>query len=215
MVSVQHSGLKALVNMIGFALAIILLTALVGAGPAAAQNTEFGTGRSPIIRRALTIVRLESTLFLATPWAAPIPPAESSPSSTTPQVAITSASAPMRAATSRPAATISTSVNVGKSEFSAIHIGTAGTQKKTFIAGISAIEVTGNGVEVNSNGQLGIAMSSARYKRDIRDMGRASAGLMKLRPVTFRYKNDPSDTVQYGLVAEEVEGLPSIGDLWP
>jgi hypothetical protein len=28
--------------------------------------------------------------------------------------------------------------------------------------------------------------------------------LLKLRPVTFRYNNDPTDTVQYGLVAEEV-----------
>ncbi len=27
---------------------------------------------------------------------------------------------------------------------------------------------------------------------------------MKLRPVTFRYKDDPTHTLQYGLVAEEV-----------
>ena len=48
-------------------------------------------------------------------------------------------------------------------------------------------------------------MSSARYKRDIRNLGNASAGLMKLRPVTFRYKNDPTGTLEYGLVAEEVQ----------
>jgi len=30
---------------------------------------------------------------------------------------------------------------------------------------------------------------------------------MKLRPVTFRYKNDPAGTLQYGLVAEEVAKL--------
>ena len=36
-------------------------------------------------------------------------------------------------------------------------------------------------------------------------MGGASAGLMKLRPVSFRYKDDPSGILQYGLVAEEVE----------
>ena len=47
-------------------------------------------------------------------------------------------------------------------------------------------------------------MSSARYKRDIHDMGAASARLMNLRPVTFRYKDDPTGTIQYGLVAEEV-----------
>jgi hypothetical protein len=89
-------------------------------------------------------------------------------------------------------------------ESNTIRIGTDGTQSATYIAGISTAQVTGNVVEVNSNGQLGIAMSSAHYKRDIRDMGGASAGLMKLRPVTFRYKNDPSGTLQYGLVAEEV-----------
>jgi Chaperone of endosialidase len=64
--------------------------------------------------------------------------------------------------------------------------------------------VSGSTVEVTSNGQLGIPLSSARYKRDIRDMGSASAGLMRLRPVAFRYKHDPSGTLQYGLVAEEV-----------
>jgi len=64
--------------------------------------------------------------------------------------------------------------------------------------------VTGSTVEVNGSGQLGVVLSSARYKRDIHDMGAASAGLMKLRPVSFRYKNDPSGTLQYGLVAEEV-----------
>jgi len=35
-------------------------------------------------------------------------------------------------------------------------------------------------------------------------MGDASERLMNLRPVTFRYKEDPSDTLQYALVAEEV-----------
>ena len=50
-------------------------------------------------------------------------------------------------------------------------------------------------------------MSSARFKRDIRDMGASSDDLMKLRPVTFRYKDDPAGTLQYGLVAEEVDKL--------
>ena len=35
-------------------------------------------------------------------------------------------------------------------------------------------------------------------------MGDASALLMKLRPVTFRYKSRPDWPVQYGLIAEEV-----------
>jgi hypothetical protein len=59
-------------------------------------------------------------------------------------------------------------------------------------------------VVVNGNGRLGIQASSARFKRDIHDMGEASERLMKLRPVTFRYKEDPAATLQYGLVAEEV-----------
>ena len=63
----------------------------------------------------------------------------------------------------------------------------------------------GNDVTVNGNGQLGVLLSSARYKRDIHDMGGASAGLMKLRPVSFRHKQDKSNERQYGLVAEEVQ----------
>jgi len=47
-------------------------------------------------------------------------------------------------------------------------------------------------------------MSSARYKHDIHGMDDASSNLMKLRPVTFRYKQDPQGDRQYGLIAEEV-----------
>lgn len=90
-------------------------------------------------------------------------------------------------------------------ESNTIRIGRIATQTATFIAGISSTPISGSAVEIDINGQLGVAMSSARYKRDIRDIGGASAGLLKLRPVTFRYKNDPTGTVQYGLVAEEVE----------
>ena len=85
-----------------------------------------------------------------------------------------------------------------------IRIGTQGTQTQTFIAGISSTGVTGADVVVASDGQLGVPLSSARFKRDIRDMAGASTRLMELRPVTFRYKQDHTGTVQYGLVAEEV-----------
>jgi len=78
----------------------------------------------------------------------------------------------------------------------------------TFIAGISGANVgTGAAVLVNSNGQLGTMSSSRRFKDDIQDMGEASSDLMKLRPVTFHYKQaleDGSHPLQYGLVAEEV-----------
>jgi hypothetical protein len=60
---------------------------------------------------------------------------------------------------------------------------------------------------VDSGGQLGTVSSSRRFKQDIQEMGDASQGLMRLRPVTFRYQKafaDGSKPRQYGLVAEEV-----------
>jgi hypothetical protein len=91
-------------------------------------------------------------------------------------------------------------------ESDVIRIGVQGTQTDTYIAGIdNDTQTGGTAVYVNSNGLLFIHSSSARYKRDINDMGNASSKLMKLRPVTFRYKNDQKGTEQYGLIAEEVE----------
>jgi hypothetical protein len=100
------------------------------------------------------------------------------------------------------------------SDGSVIDIGTQGTQTVTTIAGIYG-EAAANGVAVyiNSNGQLGTAVSSARFKDDIRDMGDASSELFSLRPVAFRYKPeiDPKGIAQYGLIAEEVEKIdPSL-----
>jgi len=81
-------------------------------------------------------------------------------------------------------------------------------QTVTYIAGISGVQVSGGStVLINSTGQLGTVQSSRRYKEDIRDMGAASDGLLRLRPVTFRYKkplDDGTKPVQYGLIAEEV-----------
>ena len=90
-----------------------------------------------------------------------------------------------------------------------IKIGNQGGQVKTFIAGISGATVLGtpDPVVINTEGQLGTVVASSRkYKRDVRDMGNASEGLMRLRPVTFMYAQeyDPSDLRQYGLIAEEV-----------
>ena len=75
----------------------------------------------------------------------------------------------------------------------------------TFIAGISGSSVSGPDVVVNGSGKLGVVVSSARYKKDIKDMGSSTDALAKLRPVTFKYKNDEQGITQYGLVAEEVE----------
>ena len=49
--------------------------------------------------------------------------------------------------------------------------------------------------------------SSRRFKQDIEDMAERSDALMRLRPVTFRYKeayDAAADRLQYGLIAEEV-----------
>lgn len=84
-------------------------------------------------------------------------------------------------------------------------------QTSTYVAGISGVGVSGGApVVVNSNGQLGIESSSRRYKDNIEDMGDASKGLLRLRPVTFHYKQPDSDgskPLEYGLIAEEVAGV--------
>ncbi len=95
--------------------------------------------------------------------------------------------------------------NQGTSENQTIRIGTGSAQTRSFLAGVSGVPLTGAVVVVNSSGQLGVEVSSARFKRKIRDMGVASGGLTKLRPVTFFYRNDPEESRQFGLVAEEVE----------
>jgi hypothetical protein len=87
-----------------------------------------------------------------------------------------------------------------------IYIGMPATHTKTFIAGINGITTGQPGVPVlvDANGQLGTVSSSRTVKEDIADMGDTSALLMKLRPVTFRYRERPAWPLQYGLVAEEV-----------
>lgn len=87
-------------------------------------------------------------------------------------------------------------------EDSTIRVGNG--QARTFIAGIAGKSVVGTPVVIASSGQLGVMLSSARYKRDIQDMGKQSHGLLKLRPVTFFYTTDAQGEKQYGLIAEEV-----------
>src|SRR5262249_39716090 len=59
-------------------------------------------------------------------------------------------------------------------------------------------------VVVSDGGQLGTLASSERFKKDIATMQKASEAILSLRPVTFHYKTDASDTPQFGLIAEEV-----------
>ena len=84
-----------------------------------------------------------------------------------------------------------------------------GNQTQTFISGIwgATPGATQAGVLIDNNGQLGTMLSSRRYKEDIQPMADASERLLKLRPVTFRYKKPNAQgekPVQYGLIAEEV-----------
>src|ERR1700693_3746127 len=92
-------------------------------------------------------------------------------------------------------------------ESGTIRIGTGGTQTATFVAGVHGVMTGGTGtpVLIDANGQLGTISSSARFKDEIQDMGEATDGLLKLRPVTFRYKAQPEGRTQFGLIAEEVE----------
>jgi hypothetical protein len=91
-------------------------------------------------------------------------------------------------------------------EFNVMRLGQV--QTSTFIAGINGANIgAGATVLINANGQLGTVISSERYKEDIHDMGRASESLMRLRPVSFRYKQTGADggkPLSFGLIAEEV-----------
>lgn len=83
---------------------------------------------------------------------------------------------------------------------------------KTFIQGIDGIPVTGAAVFVSTSGQLGISVSSRRFKEDIRDLDpTAIERLLLLRPVSFRYKREAvsadsseESPLELGLIAEEV-----------
>ena len=59
----------------------------------------------------------------------------------------------------------------------------------------------------DSNGHLGTAVSSARFKDDVKPMDKVSEAILALKPVTFRYKReiDSKGIPQFGLVAEDVE----------
>jgi hypothetical protein len=98
----------------------------------------------------------------------------------------------------------------GSGDANKIRIGKQGTQTATYIAGISGKTVASASavaVFVDSTGKLGTVKSSARFKDNIKPMDKASEALLKLEPVTFRYKKelDPDGVTQFGLIAEQVE----------
>jgi trimeric autotransporter adhesin len=76
------------------------------------------------------------------------------------------------------------------------------------IFGITTVNV-GTPVLVDSAGQLGTISSSRRFKHEIKPMDEASAAILALKPVTFRYRSDRSGTPQFGLIAEDVAEVNS------
>jgi hypothetical protein len=102
----------------------------------------------------------------------------------------------------------SNNIDIGNAGMAAesgiIRIGTKSTQTATYIAGIYDVPIIGNAVVVTSTGQLGVTVSSERFKTTIAPMGSNTAKLQQLRPVTFHLKTDLDGALQYGLIAEEV-----------
>lgn len=105
--------------------------------------------------------------------------------------------------------------NIGVlNESNVIRIGTSGSgtgqQNACYIAGIDGVSITGSAVLCSSSGQLGDVVSALRFKEDIQDLSQTD-DLLKLRPVSFKYKTEKEKNLHYGFVAEEVEKVfPSL-----
>ena len=87
-----------------------------------------------------------------------------------------------------------------------------GSVTTTFINGINGATVgASTAVLVNASNQLGTAVSSERFKKNIADMGDLSSRILQLQPVNFTFKEDPTNYMQWGLIAEQVaEIMPEI-----
>ena len=83
-------------------------------------------------------------------------------------------------------------------------INVSGTTQIGHIRGVQTVNNDAVAVVVDSAGQLGTTSSSARYKKDIKPMDKASEDLLALKPVTFHYKTDGKNRPEFGLIAEEV-----------
>lgn len=90
-------------------------------------------------------------------------------------------------------------------------------QTRAFMVGVRGVTTdNANAVQVliDSAGQLGTASSSRSVKRDIQPLGELRP-LMKLKPVSFRYRSGPSE-LHYGLIAEQVaKVLPELAVYGP
>jgi hypothetical protein len=83
----------------------------------------------------------------------------------------------------------------------------ANVSDSCFISNIRDVQTAnadGIPVLIDSAGQLGTISSSARFKKDIKSMDKVSESVLALKPVTFLYKSDKTNTPQFGLIAEDV-----------
>ena len=76
----------------------------------------------------------------------------------------------------------------------------------TFIAGIYGRSAGPSPLTVmcGSDGKLSANASSRRFKHDIKPIDKASEAILALKPVSFRYNNDSTNTPWFGLIAEDV-----------
>ncbi len=98
---------------------------------------------------------------------------------------------------------------VGSNENEDIRIGNDNAfslRYDTYIAGIYGRPVGPSPLTVlcGSDGKLTANASSRRFKHDIKPMDKASQAILALKPVTFRYNNDSTNTPWFGLIAEDV-----------
>jgi len=75
------------------------------------------------------------------------------------------------------------------------------------IRGVATQNADAVPVLIDSAGQLGTMSSSRRFKKEIEPMGKTSESLLALKPVTFHYKSDIKDAMQFGLIAEDVAAV--------
>lgn len=91
-----------------------------------------------------------------------------------------------------------------------IRIGTEGTQTRAFLAGVDGATVTGSDVLITTDGQLGVASSSRRFKEAIQPLDGLNDALLALEPVLFRYRAElvpGGGDVRVGLIAEDVAAV--------
>jgi len=78
-----------------------------------------------------------------------------------------------------------------------------------YIGNIRDVSTSGDAIAVviDSSGKLGTTVSSRKFKKRIKPMDSTSEAILALKPVTFHYRNDKTNTPQFGLIAEDVANV--------